>query len=74
MSDDQCLKTLIEKLIEYNRFLVLIFVDFEKTFDIVELSGILKECRIDYKYSSIIRNIYEKVTTTAHFHITTKKI
>jgi len=38
----QYLKTLIEKLTEYNRCLALIFVDFRKAFDTMELSAILK--------------------------------
>jgi len=68
----QYLKTLIEISIEYNRSLVLIFVDFWKTFDTEELLAILKalkECRIDHRYSNIIQNISEKATTTTHFHI-----
>ncbi|XP_045480952.1 uncharacterized protein LOC123685338 [Harmonia axyridis] len=38
----QCLKTLIEKTIEYNRPLVLKFVDFHNAFDTVELTAIKK--------------------------------
>lgn len=55
----------MEKLIEYNRSLTLMFVNFQKAFDTVELSAVLKtlkECRIDHRYSNIIRNIYGNCT------------
>jgi len=50
---------------------------FRQAFDTVKLLAILKvleESRINHRYSNIIRNIYEKATTTAHFHTNTKKI
>lgn len=37
----QIIKTLIEKTTEYNRFLVLAFIDFHKTFDAVELKAVI---------------------------------
>jgi hypothetical protein len=55
-------KVLIEKTIEYNRLLVLVFVDFQKTIDTVEISSILaalSQCRIDYEYARLIRNMYK---------------
>ena len=73
----QCLKTLIEKTIEYNRPLVLIFVDFHKAFDTVELPAILKaleESRIDYRYSELIKIIYENATSTIRLHEETRQI
>lgn len=73
----QCLKTLIEKTIEYNRPLVLTFVDFHKAFDTVELTAIIKalnECRIDHRYTNVIKNIYNNATTTINLHSQTKKI
>lgn len=73
----QCLKTLIEKTIEYNRPLALIFVDFKKAFDTVELPAILtalQECRIDHRYCNIIKNIYDNATTTVNLHSTTNQI
>ncbi|XP_056633464.1 uncharacterized protein LOC130443041 [Diorhabda sublineata] len=51
----QTIKILIEKSIEYNRPLVMIFVDFRKAFDTVELPAILsalQQCRIYYRYAN----------------------
>lgn len=50
----QTIKTLVEKSIEYNKPLVLVFIDFKKAFDTVELSPILsasEQSRIDYRYA-----------------------
>lgn len=50
------IKTLIEKIIEYNKPLVLIFVDFEKAFDTIEQQIMLKalaESRVDHRYSAL---------------------
>jgi len=60
-----------------DRSLALLFVNFRKAFDIVELSAILKaleECRIYHKYSNIIRNICEKAIITVYLHTTMKRI
>lgn len=58
---------MIEKNVEYNRPLVLALVDFHKPFDTVELDrvlGALSECRIHYRYTTLIHNIYKNVTMT----------
>ena len=63
----QSIKTVIEKSIEYNRPLVLAFVDFQKAFDTVEPKAVLsalQECRIDYRYTKIIYNIYKNAKVT----------
>jgi len=73
----QAIKVLIEKSVEYNRPLVLVFVDFHKAFDTVELSSIiaaLEQCRIDYRYTRLIEYIYSNATTTVKLHETTEKI
>lgn len=53
------------------------FVDFKKTFDTVEISATLialKECRIDYRHTNSIYNIYKNVTSTIHLHKITQEI
>jgi len=69
------LKVLIEKTLEYNRPLVLVFVDFQKAFDTIEMNAILKalsQCRIDYRYTRLIHNIYSNSTACVKIHNTTK--
>ena len=73
----QAMKVLIEKSVEYNRPLALVFVDFHKAFDTVELASIiaaLEQCRIDYRYTRLIEYIYSNATTTVKLHETTGKI
>ncbi|XP_057654761.1 uncharacterized protein LOC130893016 [Diorhabda carinulata] len=73
----QTIKILIEKSIEYNRPLVMIFVDFKKAFDTVELPAILsalQQCRIDYRYAKLIKHIYENATLNVNLHEPTNKI
>lgn len=64
-------------MVEYNRPLTLIFVNFQKAFDTVEFDAILKalkDCRIDYRYAKIIFNIYRRVITSVKLHTTSNKI
>lgn len=65
------LKTLIEKSIEYNKPLNLLLIDFQKAFDTVDLSAIitaLEECRIDSKYTNLIKHIYDNVTASVRLY------
>lgn len=62
---------LIEKTIEYNRLLVLVFVDFQKVIDTVEISSILaalSQCRIDYEYARLIGNMYKNSMAYTRLH------
>lgn len=73
----QAIKILIEKSVEYNRPLVLVFIDFHKAFDTIELTSIiaaLEQCRIDYRYTRLIEYIYSNAITTVKLHETTDKI
>lgn len=73
----QSIKAVIEKSIEYNRPLVLAFVDFHKAFDTVELDavlGALQECRVDYRYTRLIYNIYKNATMMVKLHENTNPI
>lgn len=70
------IKVLIEKCIEYNKPLILIFVDYEKAFDSVNQRRMLEalsECRIDYRYTTLIKHIYNKATASVRLHEDTKK-
>ena len=72
----QVMRTLIEKCNEYKIGIVLIFIDFEKAFDSVETWSILDsldECRVDSRYSNVIRNVYEKATSCVKLHENTSK-
>ena len=67
----QSIKTLIEKTIEYNKPLVLLFIDFHKAFDTIELKAILdalNDCRVDFRYSRLIYNIYKNATMSVRLH------
>lgn len=73
----QSIKTIIEKSVEYNRPLVLAFVDFQKAFDTVERDAVvnsLQKCRIDYRYTSLIHNIYKNATMKVKLHENTSAI
>ena len=73
----QSIKTVIEKSIEFNRPLVLAFVDFQKAFDTVEPKAVLsalQECRVDYRYTKLIYNIYKNAKVTVKLHENTKCI
>lgn len=52
------LEILIEKIMEYNKPLVLVFVDLEKAFDTIKRNA-LAQCRIDYWYTRLMYNIYK---------------
>lgn len=72
----QVLKNLIEKSIEYNKPLVLIFVDYEKAFDTINQYQMLKsltDCRIDYRYTLVIESIYRNATANVKLQETTNK-
>ncbi|XP_072397478.1 uncharacterized protein [Diabrotica undecimpunctata] len=75
----QTIKQLIEKSIEYNKPLVLTFVDFRKAFDSVELDSVieaLNESRIDSRYSRLIYNIYiyKNATSSIQLHASSNQI
>lgn len=72
----QVVKCLIEKSIEYNKPLILIFVDYEKAFDTVNQKFMLKalaDCRIDHRYSTLIGNTYKNATACVRLHEDTNK-
>ncbi|XP_029658895.1 uncharacterized protein LOC115232884 [Formica exsecta] len=65
----QVIKTLIEKSVEYNKPLVLVFVDYEKAFDSIKHNEMfrckaLADCRVDYRYSAILQHIYKHATAS----------
>lgn len=72
----QVMRSLIEKCNEYKIPIVLIFIDYEKAFDSVEIWAILEslnECRVDSRYSNLISNIYESATSCIKLHENTAK-
>lgn len=72
----QVIKTLIEKCVEYNKPLILIFVDYEKAFDTVDQQKMLlalADCRIDHRYIEAIKNIYSTATSCVRLHEETSK-
>lgn len=72
----QVLKSLIEKTIEYNKPLVLIFVDYEKAFDTINQYQMLKslsDSRIDHRYTLLIKYIYENATANVRLQEPTNK-
>ena len=67
---------MIEKCKEYRIGIALIFIDFEKAFDSVETWSILEsldECRVDSRYSNLIRYVYENATACIKLHENTDK-
>ena len=61
----------VKKYNEYNIPIALAFIDFEKAFDSVEIWAVMKglnNCRIDYRYSQILKNIYKNATSTIQLH------
>lgn len=72
----QVMKSLIEKSVEYNKPLVLTFVDYEKAFDSInhhELFKALADCRIDHRYISLLRHIYKNATAKVKVHAETNR-
>lgn len=73
----QVMRTLIEKLSEYNITFWIAFVDYGEAFDSVENWAILhglSNDRIDSRYSRIIKNIYKDVTFQVILKETINKI
>ena len=67
----QVIKTLIEKSVEYNKPLVMVFVDYEKAFDSIRHNGMfnaLADCRVDSRYSAILQHIYNHATTSVRVY------
>lgn len=65
------IKILIEKCVEYNKPLVLIFVDYEKAFDTVDHHSMLEalaDCRIDYRYINIVKHVYKNAKAYIRLH------
>ena len=61
MTHIQTVRELIQKSKEYNRPLIMAFIDFEKAFDSLEhwaIFNALKRCKIDSRYIDIIQNLY----------------
>ena len=66
-----------EKCQEYNIPLCVAFIDYEKAFDSVETSAILKALKyqgIDHKYIEILKDIYTESTVTVKTHKHTGQI
>jgi len=67
------LKTLVEKSIDINAMDSHIHgLPKSLRYSRITILKALEEWRIDYRYSNIIRNIYEKATT-AHLHATRER-
>ena len=67
----QVIKTLIEKSVEYNKPLVMVFVDYEKAFDSIRHNGMfnaLADCRVDSRYSAILQHIYNHATASVRVY------
>ena len=65
------MKILIEKSIEYNKPLILIFVDYEKAFDTINQQIMLRaltEARVDHRYTTTIKNIYQNAKASVRLH------
>ena len=61
------IKQIIEKRKEFQRFIIMIFIDYEKAFDSIKtkaISKVLKLMGIDKAYIKLIENIYKKPTAT----------
>ena len=61
----------IEKCAEYNQPLYIAFIDYEKAFDSVETSAVIKALRkqgVDEHYVRILEDIYNGSTATIVLH------
>ena len=65
------IKILIEKCVEYNKPLVLVFIDYEKAFDTVDHLAMLRalaDCRIDHRYTNILKHVYANANAAIRLH------
>ncbi|KAL3271590.1 hypothetical protein HHI36_022065 [Cryptolaemus montrouzieri] len=61
MDHIHAIKHLIEKCNEYNLDLYIAFIDYQKAFDSIEIWAVLNSlnaCRVDSRYTNLIKNIY----------------
>lgn len=61
-----------EKSIEYNKFLVIVFVNYKKVFDSIDQMEMLKSlanCRVDYRYFNVTKYIYKYMHFTRYTHV-----
>lgn len=68
-------KTIIEKCTEYKKPIVPIFVDYEKAFDSIDQGKMLQaltKARIDHRYTTVIKNIYQKAKACVRLHEDTR--
>lgn len=59
------MRQVVEKCIEYNRSLVVAFIDYQKTFDTLEHSvdiHSLQKCQVDTRYVEAIKAVYQGAT------------
>ena len=71
------LNQLIEKQSEFNRPLCLAFIDYEKAFDSVEKSAVMRAMRnqgVEEAYVRTLDHIYEGSTATIKLHKTSDKV
>ena len=57
-------------------FSLSMFVDYEKAFDTIDQHKMLlalADCRIDYRYIALIKNVYDTATASVRLHKDTKK-
>jgi endonuclease/exonuclease/phosphatase family metal-dependent hydrolase len=72
----QVVRSLIEKCNEYKIEIAIAFIDYEKAFDSTETWSILDsldECRVDSRYTKMIKYIYENATSCIELHEKTDK-
>lgn len=72
----QAVKTLIEKCHEYQKPIMVTFVDYEKAFDSVEAWAVensLVESRVDERYIKMVKYLQENATACVNLHEKTRK-
>uniref|UniRef100_A0AAR5Q9X3 Reverse transcriptase domain-containing protein n=1 Tax=Dendroctonus ponderosae TaxID=77166 RepID=A0AAR5Q9X3_DENPD len=72
----QVIKYLIEKCVEYNKPLVLIFVDYKKAFDTVDQHKMLlalADCPIYHRYIALRKNVYDTAAAHVRHHANADK-